>query len=246
MATNRRWKWARAAALAVTLGAAGAGAATIDGAESYGLLFRQGTLDAIDRNLALTYQRDVVSPLNPDAEKRNAGHIFLKLQEDSPLALLEFRQEGKHQGLGQFPASVGNPMIMFFYESVVRDMAATAGGSPFYIRNRVKDALTQPGEMTKGQAIYDGKTIETTTIDLYPFADDPNRDRMRGFEDLVLSVTMSEDVDGWYLSLIAEAKPEPAPAEPKPEKEHKICSCATLHSSVHHQCQCDPFEMIQF
>lgn len=212
MAIKRNWMWTRAAALAVALGAVGAGAATIDGAESYELLFRQGTLDSIDRNLALTYQRNVVNPSNPDAEKRNAGHIFLKLQQDSPLALLEFRQEGKHQGLGQFPASVGNPMIMFFYESVVRDMAATAGGSPHYIRNRVKDALTRPGEMTKGQAIFDGESIDTTTIELHPFADDPNRNRMRGFEDLVLSVTMSEEVEGWYLSMIAEARPKNADA----------------------------------
>lgn len=188
-----------------------AGAAPVDGEESYGLLFRTGTLDDIDRGNALTYQRDVVSKLKPEAQDRDTGKVVLKFRDDDTMAQLEFRQGQKHRGLGVFPASVGNPMIMYFYESVVRDMAEAAGGSPFYIRNRVKEALTQPGDLETGQAIFDGKTIDTKTIQLFPFESDPNRARMQGFGDLVLSVTMSDEVPGWYLSLIAEAKGEDGP-----------------------------------
>ena len=121
------------------------------------------------------------------------------------VATLEFRQDGKHRNLGSFPASVGNPMIMVFYESVIRDMAETAGGSPFYIRNRVKEALVQPAEIETGEAEFAGETVATRTVTLRPFLDDPNRDRMMGFGDLELRVTMSDAVPGWYLSLVAEA-----------------------------------------
>lgn len=198
--------------LSLTQLASPAVAATVDGEESYDLLFRNGTLDEIEPNETLTYEREVTSTLKPEAEARDSGRIFLMLDEDAPMAQIEFRQGQKYRRVGKFPASVGNPMIMYFYETIVRDMAEVAGGSPFYIRNRVKDALTQPSEMETGQAIHDGRTVETTTINLYPFAEDPNKDRMRGFGDLVLSVTMSEEIPGWYLSLIAEARPEGAEA----------------------------------
>jgi len=185
--------------------AAVAPAATLEGKESYDLLFRQGTLDAVDRDAALFYERHVTNALKPETEERDSGRIELGFQGDSAeLARLTLHQDEKHRSLGVFPASVGNPMIMFFYETVVRDMAEATGGSPFYVRNRVKDALIQPSQIETGEADIGGKTIPTTTITLRPFADDPNRDRMQGFGDLVLSVTMSDEVPGWYLSLVAE------------------------------------------
>lgn len=184
----------------------GAGGAPLDGTESYDLLFRQGTLDAIPEEETLVYERQVTNTLKPETEARDSGRIKLGFQtERAEMAQLTLEQDEKHRALGVFPARVGNPMIMFFYETVVRDMAETTGGSPYYVRNRVKDALIQPSEMETGEALLDGRTIATKTITLHPFAEDPNRDRMQGFGDLELSVTMSEEVPGWYLSLVAEA-----------------------------------------
>ncbi|MBK5933295.1 hypothetical protein [Rhodovulum imhoffii] len=195
-------------AVAVALGAA-MGAALAAGAQetkSYDLLFRNGTLDTVGRDAALVYRREVTSPLVPGAETRDSGHVMLSFSaDDMSMVELTLKQAGGDRVLGRFPASVGNPMIMYFYESVIRDMAEAAGGSPFYIRNRVKEALGSPAETQAGQAVLNGRVIPTTTISLRPFESDPNRDRMKGFDDLVLRVAMSDEVPGWYVSLIAEA-----------------------------------------
>ena len=181
-------------------------AKSLDGTETYDLLFRKGTLDEISRDSTLVYHRDVNNSLKPEAGVRDTGDIALSFSaEQEGLAKIEFRKEGKTRGLGRFPASVGNPMIMYFYESVIRDMAETAGGSPFYIRNRVKEVLVQSADVVEGKAQFDGRTIATRTISLYPFREDPNRDRMQGFGDLELRVVMSDDVPGWYLALTASA-----------------------------------------
>lgn len=191
--------------LAVSLGMCVAGADPIDGEHSYDLLFKDGTLDAVERSNQLIYSRAVVNELKPVAAERDTGEVSLSFPDgEDKIARLEFRQDEKHRGLGVFPSSVGNPMIMYFYESVVRDMAEAAGGSPFYIRNRVKDALIQPAVHEVGSAVIDGRVVETQTVTLYPFADDPNKARMQGFGTLELSVTMSDEVPGWYLSLIAD------------------------------------------
>lgn len=184
-------------------------AASIDAEQAYGLLFQNGVLDTIARDKELVYQRTVTNQLRADTAERDTGDIALSFADDgTEMAHLEFRQNDKYRAMGVFPASVGNPMIMVFYESAVRDMAESAGGSPFYIRNRVKDALVQPAEIIEGEALLNGKTIPVKTILMRPFAEDPNRDRMQGFGDLVLSVTVSEEVPGWYLRLVAEAVPE--------------------------------------
>jgi hypothetical protein len=181
-------------------------ASPLEGEKTYDMLFRNGTLDDVNRGAELVYARTVTNTLKPEAEARDTGDVALSFQEgEATLAILEFRQNGKYRKLGAFPASVGNPMIMYFYETVVRDMAEAAGGSPFYIRNRVKDSLIRTSDIVEGEAVVDGRTVATRTIRIYPFAEDPNRDRMKGFGDLELRVTMSEDVPGWYMSLVAEA-----------------------------------------
>lgn len=192
-----------AAAFSFGLPAAAAGGET---APVYDLLFRQGTLDDVSRGAVMHYGRVVTNSAKPEAAERDTGDIELSFAEGETLmANLQFRQGDKHRNLGSFPASVGNPMIMYFYETVIRDMAETAGGSPFYIRNRVKEALVRPAEIVTGSAEFEGREIATTIVTLRPFADDPNRGRMQGFADLELRVTMSDAVPGWYLTLAAEA-----------------------------------------
>lgn len=86
--------------------------------------------------------------------------------------------------IGPFPISGGDPSLTFFLETVARDMAALTGGSPFYIRNRLKDALFRGG-LVEQQG-------EVTVASFEPFKDDRNGARMLGFESLVLSFTLSD------------------------------------------------------
>ncbi len=182
-------------------------AAESSGNETYDVLFKNGTLDDIPDQAKLVYSRSSGNPVKPELAERDSGDIALSITPAAkPVARLEFTQiGGKKRNLGSFPASVGNPMIMYFYETVVRDMAEISGGSPFYIRNRVKDSLIQPAEITQGEVEFEGTTIPVTTVKIHPFVDDPNRDRMMGFGDLELTVEMSDEVPGWYLSLTASA-----------------------------------------
>ena len=193
---------------AVADGRAPTGAATAEqpqAAGAYDLLFRNGTLDGLPRTETLTYARDVESLLVPAAGARDSGGIALDFAGGEPeMVRLDFRQGEKHRTLGEFPASVGNPMILYFVETAVRDMAEAAGGSPFYIRNRVKDALIRPATIETGTVRWDGAEVPATVVTLRPFEGDPSADRMQGFDRLTLTVTMSEAVPGWYGSLVAE------------------------------------------
>lgn len=172
-------------------------------AEVYDLLFKTGTLDGISRTSVLDYERQVSARDNKDLSARETGTISLSFGPDE-MAELKFRQGDKYRNLGSFPATVGNPMIMYFVETVIRDMASTAGGSPFYIRNRVKAALVKKVPIREETIRINGHEILARSVTLHPFEGDPNRERMHGFEDLALTITMSEQVPGWYYELKAE------------------------------------------
>lgn len=172
-------------------------------AETYDLLFKSGTLDAISRETVLIYERRVSARANEEIASRESGTVRLAFAPDD-MAELTFRQGERHRTIGSFPAGVGNPIILYFVESVVRDMAATSGGSPFYIRNRIKAALELKNPVHENTLKSRDAEFEATTVTLHPFADDPNQDRMMGFEDLTLTVVMSDRVTGWYYELRAE------------------------------------------
>lgn len=195
--------------LCVALAFAPAAMATTKTDQVYELLFREGTLDTLPGESALIYSRAVTNALMPDAAERDTGRIALSFTDgEPPEARLRFEQGEKHRNLGSFPKSVGNPMIMYFVETVVRDMAESAGGSPYYIRNRVKEALIQPGDLDETSVVVDGAEAPATVVTLRPFAGDPNVERMQGFGALELKVTMSEAVPGWYHSLVADVPGE--------------------------------------
>lgn len=99
------------------------------------------------------------------------------------LQLAEDTQRIKRK-IGPFPSSGGDPTVTFFLETVARDMASLTGGSPFYIRNRLKDALFRGGEVQQDGAMR--------VAVFQPFKGDENSQRMLGFETLELRFTLDD------------------------------------------------------
>ena len=64
------------------------------------------------------------------------------------------RATDKPQPVGTFPAGVANPLLLYFLETTVRATAEATGGSPYYIRNRIREALVAadlgPGDDPEG------------------------------------------------------------------------------------------------
>ncbi|MDO5612761.1 MAG: hypothetical protein Q4G14_05890 [Paracoccus sp. (in: a-proteobacteria)] len=105
---------------------------------------------------------------------------------DGQLVLqLTVQDGGRDRRIGPFPVSAGDPVLTWFLEQTARDMSNLTGGSPFYIRNRIKDALLRGGSLTRdgdgGVAVFQ------------PFAHDPNAARMHGFQTLTFEVEDGPD-----------------------------------------------------
>ncbi|MRX51556.1 hypothetical protein GI374_14125 [Paracoccus sp. S-4012] len=130
------------------------------------------------------------------------GQLTLALGADPDIGrpMLELRESGggRERLIARYPTAGMDPVLVYFLETATRHMAALAGGSPFYIRNRIKEALRRGGAVVDSP---DGGRI----VILSPFAGDRNADRMRGFDRLTLQIGLAPQPGAPIRSLEAEA-----------------------------------------
>lgn len=175
--------------------------------ETYETFFREGALAGLHDGETVTYSTRISgwSAPAPSSQPVKVREESLSLTVSGADVEMNRLRDGVDQSIGTFPVSVGNPVIMYFLETTLRDMAGQAGGSPFYIRNRIKDALLRSAERETVTVPYDGGEITAQRATIRPFATDKARENMGGFADLALAVTVSEEAPGWYVSLTASA-----------------------------------------
>lgn len=157
--------------------------------------------DAPDGEVA-TYERTLQAPADLSQLTGKSGRVALAARPGQRGRLLAMTrtQDGATLPIAEFPASGANPVLLYFLESTARNMGEATGGSPFYIRNRMREALdaAQAG---------DPGTVQTVT--LQPFAHDPNRARMGIFADLTLTLRYDPADPGRPLELSADTAPGP-------------------------------------
>ena len=94
---------------------------------------------------------------------------------------------------------------MVFLESTTRAIAEIAGGSPFYIRNRLREALARETVCKSQTAIIMAQKTAVTQRTVHPFLTDPNAARMGPFANLALRFSYGECVPFVLHSLSATA-----------------------------------------
>lgn len=138
---------------------------------------------------------DPATGVGPDFDQA----IALSMGEAGP-ASFTLDADGAARSYDVNPGVPGNPLLMVFLETAVRTVATATGGSEFYLRNRMKEALRDG--LTAGP---DG------ALTMRPFDGDKNAGRMGAFADMRVTFTVSETAPGMLTSMLAEAGPAEAP-----------------------------------
>ncbi|MTE00340.1 hypothetical protein GIY56_08580 [Paracoccus sp. YIM 132242] len=136
----------------------------------------------------LNWTMHVEGPQVPGFLPIDDGSVTLTQATDpsdkQPVLQLVQKTDARTRRIGPFPISGGDPVLTFFLEQTTRDMARLTGGSPFYIRNRIKEALFQGGQIVP----QDDESVAS----FQPFARDPNAARMGGFQTLTLTFVLGD------------------------------------------------------
>lgn len=168
-------------------------AATPVAAESnFDVIFKGGTLDGLPEGTVLAY--DGAAPLTLVLEPGQRARI----------------ERAGGATLGTFDSGVGNPVAMAVLEDLVGEIAEETGGSPYYIRNRIRDQLGAESVAAPATLTVDGAEVAATEVVLRPFAEDAHRAELGDWADLTIRVVMSEALPGWYGVIEAGAPNRPA------------------------------------
>jgi hypothetical protein len=114
---------------------------------SSSLLFETPALVGVATGTTLVYrlERTVAQPgagLLP-----SVSTVELSLQPDAAgerEAKVEIVTDERRQPAGPFPSVIGNPVLLVLLERDVGEMSRLLRGSPFYIRNRIREAARPP------------------------------------------------------------------------------------------------------
>ncbi|RJL05755.1 hypothetical protein D3P06_05905 [Paracoccus aestuarii] len=179
----------RIAAIALILGLAALAPRAPLAAEAGDAVFAERGPWSLDGTLEwrMTIEGPQAEGFRPVADGRVLLDQVIDPSDQQPVLQVTQKLPERDRRIGPFPISSGDPVLTFFLEQTARDMAALSGGSPHYIRNRMKDALFRGGELDR--------TDDAVTARFRPFADDPNAGRMNGFDTLTLTFVMADPAD---------------------------------------------------
>ncbi len=187
--------------------ATGALAAPQTGTE---MLFSPDSFTDVETGTTLTYSHVRSADAKIPVRSIDEGSITIALidgEEGKTQTEVTMRQGKGRRVLDRLPSDRGNPVFVTFLESSVSSVSFATKGSPFYIRNRIKEAFGTGGSVSEGTAEIDGEEVTVTHIEYRPFKGDRNARQMgKAFENLAIQFTLSDEVPGHYVALKTEAK----------------------------------------
>lgn len=170
-------------------------------------IFSTTAMDLIKTGQQVIYTHVREGTAGEDLNPEPNGEIRIRLQtgdDQKREAVVTMGPVGELKPVSVWPASSGNPILPIFLESALRAMARTTGGSTFYIRNRIKDAMGAAEKMDPVTVQVDGSDLKATEIVFPLFQNDKNRDRMGDFKDMTLTFVLSEEMPGDIVRFVAQ------------------------------------------
>jgi hypothetical protein len=159
------------------------------------LLMAPGVFAAAPAGTRVVYSEERTVPGEGSLADVVGGEVRLEVVaagEGRELRLVR-EEDGRAAPVGTFSTGTANPVLLYFLETTVRATAEATGGSPYYIRNRIREALT-------GAGLADGEVV------LRPFAEDANRGRMGGFAELAIGLRFDPERPERILELSADTQ----------------------------------------
>ncbi|TCK31579.1 hypothetical protein EV667_1690 [Ancylobacter aquaticus] len=190
-----------AAASVATLFATAALAASPTASE---LFFEKPYLSKIEPGTTLTYAYKHVTA---EAKLGDGFDETLELKVGAPaddpskrIADVLIHRGGKEGEAGPFPTMNGNPIALILLERDVKELAQLSKGSPFYLRNRVREHLAS-GTVTPARLTFEGREVEGWKLTMRPFTEDPNKDKLQELVGRRYEFLFSDAVPGGLYSI---------------------------------------------
>lgn len=99
-----------------------------------------------------------------------------------------------------------NPMFIVTMQQAVASFRSMSGGDFPYLKNRFTKNMDNKSSVQKVKIDYKGQILDAYRIDVEPFKDDPNVDRMRGYDVSTFEFIISPSVPGELVEALSTIK----------------------------------------
>lgn len=175
-------------------------------------VFSRAALEQVAGGQQLVYSHTRTGTSPKALQPLDNHEIRVRLEGDGEerQARVTMGEVGQLRPVSKWSAANGNPLVPIFLESTLRTMARVTGGSEFYIRNRIKEALGSGGTLEDVTVRVEGKDVSAQSATFRPFVGDKNAARMGEFRNLALVFVMSRDLPGDVVRFSATTAPDGA------------------------------------
>ena len=192
---------------ALLLGLSGAAAQTAPAAAE--LLFERPQWQAAAPGTALTYSYRRTSLLESVFGSNIDDRIRLTLDAGVAPANRTVRvdmfSQARRRAAGPFEDVSGNPVLVLFLEHHLEALAGVLKANPRYLKNAIRSGLRDRATVAPASIDLKGKPVAGWRIEVQPFAQDPNKEKMRGLESLTYTFMAADDVPGSIASIDIKA-----------------------------------------
>ena len=98
----------------------------------------------------------------------------------------------------------GNPILLYFLESEVRQLERDTHGQAAHFRRRIRQSLADAAKTAETTARWNGKDVPAQVVRVAPFVDDPYRQRFEREAATAYEFVLSDAVPGGIVRLSAE------------------------------------------
>jgi hypothetical protein len=171
------------------------------------ILFDTPQLDKVDAGSELTYNfnRSVSEAklLGPDFSDKIKLSV-LKAGEDGrrDVSIAIFTGD-RGRDARNIEGLTANPVLVFYLDRAVANLTTLAGGSKGYLKNRFRLALRTTAKIDPVKIEYNGKSVDGHHVWVTPYINDPNKEKMSGYEGARFDFYVSDDVPGYLVELTA-------------------------------------------
>jgi len=100
----------------------------------------------------------------------------------------------------------GNPMLVVYLDGAVSHFRELAGGDSAYLKHMFSQYLGKGATIAPVKIMYKGQEVDGYQVTATPFADDPARAKMNGFENATFKIALSDKIPGYFAQMVSDYK----------------------------------------
>jgi hypothetical protein len=97
----------------------------------------------------------------------------------------------------------GNPVLVIYLDSAVSHFHQLAGGDSAYLKGIFSRYLGTSATIAPVVITYKGQQVDGYRVTATPYADDPARAKMNGFEGATFTIALSDKIPGCFAQMVS-------------------------------------------